>query len=397
MKMICFVMTTLLLTAFCCAGAWSQEPDEPISRADLESLVEQLNEALQERDAVILELLERVQALEKQLPSDEPAPAPEAPEREELRAATLSAEEELDEVDRLAQSALERTMIQAGGLLLPAGTFEVEPGLSYSLSSLNTVDIDCLLIADILCIGDINSESIRRESYLADVAFRFGLPWGMQLDARVPYSYERSTSVFGDGETEILEGKELGDIEIALSRQLVQEEGWKPSILAEIRWKSASGGDPFDQDERSLAAGTGFEDLGAGLTFVKVRDPLVLFGNVNYTYTFSDYKPDIGVVHPGDGLEAQLGMAVALNLETSLNFSWSQGWFNRTRVVGEEVVGTSRRPGSLRIGATYVPAPGRNIDFGVAFGLTDDAPDVEARLSFPWRPDMKIPFLSKDR
>lgn len=388
--------TALLLTALCCANALSQETLEPVSRADLEALVVQLNAALDERDAVILELLERVQALEGRMPPSSISPVAEARQRAELEAATLSAKEELDEVDRLAQSALERTLIETGGLLLPAGTLEIEPSYSYSLSASNTVDIDCLLIADILCIGDINSKRLRRESYMGDLTFRLGLPWNMQFDARVPYSQERSVAVFGDGSSESARANELGDIEIALSRQLLREQGWKPGILGEIRWKGRSGGDPFDQPEGSLAAGTGFDDLRAGLTFVKVRDPLVLFGNLNWTYSFADEKPEIGEIQPGRGLDAQLGMAVALNLETSLNFSWNQSWLQRTRVDDIPIPGTSRRPGSLRIGATYVPAPGRNIDFSIAFGLTDDAPDAEARVSFPWRPSFKMPFLSSD-
>ena len=381
-----FAQTALLLSAFLWAGAWSQEPvEEPATKADLEELVRQLNAALDERDAAIIELLRRVQALEQQLQAGDVAAAPAPQGREEFDAATLSAEEELDEVDRLAQSALERTLIETGGLLLPAGTLEIEPAFSYSLSASDSVDVDCLLIADILCIGDINSERLRRESYLGELTFRLGLPWDMQLDARVPYSYEKSVSIFGDGESEVAKKSEIGDIEIGLSRQLIRERGWKPGVLGELSWKGRSGGDPFDQDEGSLAAGSGFDSLRAGLTFVKVRDPLVLFGNTSWTYSFADDKPDIGEVQPGLGFDAQLGMALALNLETSLNMSWNQSWLRRTRVDDVAIPGSSRRPGSLRIGATYVPAPGYNIDFSIAFGLTDDAPDAEARLSFPLR------------
>jgi hypothetical protein len=214
----------------------------------------------------------------------------------------------------------------------------------------------------------------------------------MQFNARVPFGHETSSAIFGDGTSERSDTTELGDIEFALSRQLMREKGWKPNLLGELRWKGRSGSDPFDQDENSLATGSGFDDLRLGFTFIKVRDPLVLFSNVNYTYTFADDKPDIGEIQPGDGIGVQLGMAVALNLETSLNFGWSQSWIQSTRLDGEKIAGSSRRPSSLRIGATYVPAAGRSIDFGVAFGLTDDAPDVEARVSFPWRLGYRVPF-----
>jgi len=362
--------------------AWAEEATEPLSVLHAQQLVEQLNAALEERDAMILELAARVRALEQRLNSGA-VPAPSFDKRPELDIATLSAEEELDEADRLAQTALERTLIQSGGLLLPAGRIEIEPSFAYRMFATDTIDIDCLLIADILCIGDINSKQSRYESYSTDLSLRLGLPWDLQFDARVPFGHVTSTAVFGDGSSERASTTELGDIEIALSRQLMREKGWRPDLLAELRWKGRSGGDPFDQQEGSVATGTGFDDLKLGFTMVKVRDPLVLFGNVNYTYSLADDKPEIGEVRPGDTISAQLGLALALNLETSMHFGWTQGWTENTRVNGEEIPGTSRRPSSLNIGATYVPAAGRSITFDVGFGLTDDAPDVTAQFSFP--------------
>lgn len=377
-------------------AGWAQEADRPMSVLDAQRLVEQLNAALEERDAVILELAARVRVLE-QAQSSSAAPAPAFDKRAELDVATLSASEELDEADRLAQTALERTLIQSGGLLLPAGKFEFEPSLAYRMYATDTIDIDCLLIADILCIGDINSKQSRYEAYSTDLSLRLGLPWELQFDARVPFGHVTSTAVFGNGSSESASTTELGDIEFALSRQLMREKGWKPDLLAEFRWKGRSGGDPFDQQEGSVATGTGFDDLKLGFTMVKVRDPIVLFSNVNYTYSLADDKPEIGEVRPGDTIGLQLGIALALNLETSMHFGWTQGWTEDTRVNGEEIPGTSRRPSSLNIGATYVPAAGRSITFDVGFGLTDDAPDVTAQFSFPFRFERRIPIGIPDK
>jgi hypothetical protein len=382
MKSAMHLRALVALVVLFSSVAWAEEATGPMSVLDAQQLVEQLNAALEERDAMILELAARVRALEHRLNSGA-VPAPSFDKRPELDIAMLSAEEELDEADRLAQTALERTLIQSGGLLLPAGRIEIEPSFAYRMFATDTIDIDCLLIADILCIGDINSKQSRYESYSTDLSLRLGLPWDLQFDARVPFGHVTSTAVFGDGSSERASTTELGDIEIALSRQLMREKGWRPDLLAELRWKGRSGGDPFDQQEGSVATGTGFDDLKLGFTMVKVRDPLVLFGNVNYTYSLADDKPEIGEVRPGDTISAQLGLALALNLETSMHFGWTQGWTENTRVNGEEIPGTSRRPGSLNIGATYVPAAGRSITFDVGFGLTDDAPDVTAQFSFP--------------
>ncbi len=380
-----------------CAIARAEQQPEPLNGRGTEALVTQLNEALESRDRLILELMTRVKALEEAVRTTGSAEAPNtfasaATPSAAHHAATLSADDELDEADRLAKSALERTLISTGGMLLPKGVLEIDPSLSYSLSAANAIDIDCLLIEDILCIGDINSKSVHRESYNFDWTLRLGLPWQSQLDVRVPFGHITSSALFGNGTTERSETTSFGDVELAMSRQLLRGQGWKPDLVGELRWKSTTGTDPFDQDEDSLATGTGFDDVRIGLTAVKVRDPLVLFGNVNYSHSFPDIKPEVGKVQPGDGIGVQLGMAIALNLETSLNFGWNQSWIQSARVNGEKVASSFRRSSSLRIGATYVAAARRSIDFGIAIGLTDDVPDVEVRLSFPLRLAYRLPF-----
>ena len=384
-----------------CMAGYAAEPEPPAPPSANARMIEELNAALESRDRVILDLLARVRALEVAIaapPATDAAPAAREDKPVEISAdwidppETLGADDELDDVDKLAQVALERTLIEAGGLLLPSGVIEIQPGISYSLASIDAIDIDCLLIAEILCIGDINSQRIRRERYVNDWTFRLGLPWNMQLDARVPVEYQSRDIVLGDGNRSSANSTGLGDIELALSAQLLAGRGWKPDLIGEVRWKSTTGNDPFDIDEDEVATGTGFHDIRVSLTAVKVRDPVVLFGNVNYTFSLSDDKSEVGKVDPGDSFGLQLGVAVALSMETSLNFGWSQSWAQNTRVNGDSIGGSFQRPSALRVGATYVPAVGRSIDFGIAAGLSDDSPDVEARLSFPLRLKKRLPL-----
>ncbi len=383
--------------------AQDEAPPTSAPPAATQQLVEELNRALESRDAVILDLLGRAEELEKKASASDPerralveVPEP-APNEGAAESARMSTDEELDEADKLAQTALERTLIESGRLLLPAGVMEIQPSVGYGLTTINDINIDCLLIQDILCIGDIDSRYVRSESFFSNWNFRLGLPWDMQFDARVPLVYDISSVGFANGGTERARTFDLGDVELSLSRQLLKEEDWRPAFLAALRWKTTTGGDPFDLREGSLASGTGFEEFQLSLTGVKVRDPVVLFSNLNYTTRLSDRKADIGKVEPGNIIGMQLGLAVALNLETSLNFGWSQSWVEDTTVDGSTIRGTFERPGSLRIGATYVPAAGRSIDFGLAMGITEGAPDLEVSLSFPMRLPYRIPFGGSGR
>jgi hypothetical protein len=385
---------------------------KPAPEAVTKNLLEELNRALESRDAVILELLHRVEELENRaranseaerrvveapkVVSDEQAinPTHKSFDYEPAEFTWTSADEELDEADKLAQAALERTLIESGSLLLPAGVMEIQPRLGYGLISAHSVNIDCGWFGEVLCIGDIDSQYVRRESFFFDLIYRLGLPWNMQLDVRVPIGYDTLNVDFANQAKQEADAFGVGDVELSLSGQLLRERDWMPGLVGAFRWKSTSGSDPFDTDEDSLATGSGFNDFQLSFTSTKVRDPVVLFSNLSYTFRLSDEKQGVGRVDLGDIAGLQLGMAVALNLETSLSFGWSQSWVQETSLDGSKIGGTFDRPGSLRIGATYVPAAGRSIDFGVAVGVTDGAPDVEASLSFPIRLPYRIPFPS---
>ena len=392
----CFSFLLMTIFLLCMVSpARAVETNNSEARLKNRQIIEELNRALESRDAVIFELVRRVEALEKELhnksaaevsaavpPLDVPVP---------VRTAEIKEGEELDETDKLAESALERSLIEQGSLLLPAGALEIQPSFGYRLATTNSLNIDCLMIEDILCIGDIGSEHLRRESYLLDWTFRLGLPWNMQLDLNVPYSYSVRTIDFADGSAESEDVSGLGDMSLSLSRQLLRGKDWFPDLVGLMRWKSTTGSDPY-KDNDGLATGSGFHDLQFSLSGIKVSDPVVFFGSLSYSKSLAADKAGIGRVEPGQSLGTQLGLSFALNLETSLSIGWSQSWVENTRVDGATIGGSFERPGSLRLGATYIPTAGRSIDFGLNIGVTDDAPDVEISLAFPWRLPKRISF-----
>ncbi|KPK17404.1 MAG: hypothetical protein AMJ67_13610, partial [Betaproteobacteria bacterium SG8_41] len=122
-----------ILTAFvlvvCTAGAHAQD-----------ARVQQLERNLQERDKVITELLERVDALERRIGVQRPvtgtAEASEqdvAPRNEtDLARKSKRAPGTVVVEEGAAERALERSLTRAGALLLPSGILEVEPGITYA-------------------------------------------------------------------------------------------------------------------------------------------------------------------------------------------------------------------------------------------------------------------------
>jgi hypothetical protein len=369
--------------------------------------IETLHQDLQKRDQVINDLLQRVQALEQEVRSLRGSPPPKAVQSSEspgerqppvkqadvtveqraaapVQTAAAPPKEEREEEERLAQATLERVLIQRSAVLLPAWTLEIEPSFTYAHSSADRVIIDGVAILDLLgvgiVVGDIVSERIRRDSYISALTGRLGLPWDFQVEGRFPYRYESEQVLTADFAERTRSAHGLGDLEFALSRQILKEKGWLPDIVGGFRWRTPTG----DSSPDDLILGTGFHGLQATLSGVKVRDPVAFFGGGSYTANIQDTRDGVPI-DPGDTWGFNLGMALALNPETSINFQWDHRFANHTTAFGENVPGSSLTVGTFRVGFTYAVTRDIFVDVGVGIGITQDAPDVQATIAVPIR------------
>ncbi|KAF0219111.1 MAG: hypothetical protein FD174_2197 [Geobacteraceae bacterium] len=332
------------------------------------------------RDEMINDLLRRMEMLEKEIRSlqggaekiflpSEAAPAPPPGKA--------------DEEERIAQAALERTLIERSGILLPHGTLEIEPSLTFAHASSDNISIDGVTL-DFLAIGKIISDKIRRNILIPALTFRLGLQNDFQVETKFPLRYDSQRTLKGDNTERTKESFGLGDIELALSHQLLREKGWVPDILGSLRWKTDTGHSPFSLGTDELALGTGFHALQFMLTAVKVKEPAAFFGSLLYTINFPVSKAE-GRVSPGDTYGINLGLALALNLDTSINFIWEQRFTDSAELDGVKIPGTALYPGNFRVGATYTFTPSVALDASIVIGLTRDAPDVQAIVAIPVR------------
>jgi hypothetical protein len=282
------------------------------------------------------------------------------------------------------RTAFERTLIDRGGLVLPTGALEIDAGMTYSHSSSEALTIDGFTIFPVLVVGDIVSERVRRDTTAANLTARMGLPWGMQAELRVPYIHEETSRVSGDGEEARLSGSGLGDVELALSRQLWRAADGGFDLLGSLRWKSTTGRDAFGATATEIPFGTGFDAFSASLTGVSVLDPVVFFGGLSYTKSVADEKGDVRIA-PGDSVGLQFGTALALNLDTSINFAFGQQFTRRTEVEGRDAPGSYINTGTLSIGVSRVLMSGTSIDGSLTIGLSEDSPDLQLAFSMPFR------------
>ena len=151
--------------------------------------------------------------------------------------------------------ALERALVREGGLVLSPGTLELEPNFAYSYRN-------------------DNFSQTRRHSLGPALAFRAGLPWRSQLEATLPYVFERRRDSMEPNNSD-----GIGDLTLGLSHQIMDEGPSAPALIGSIQYQAATGENTIFERARPVALGSGFYSIQGSLTALKRIDPLVIFGS----------------------------------------------------------------------------------------------------------------------
>jgi hypothetical protein len=355
--------------------------------SEINQQILQLKQSNKVYEKVIKNLIQRIEKLEDSAAGDAVSIKDEKEPDEDLIDPEFRArlEEESRENTKLIQTAFEQRLSKEGGMLLGQYQFIYEPGLSYVHSSYDKIVVDGFTIFPILVIGDIVSEKVDRDIFFNNHSFRLGVGRDMQVDIVIPIGYEEESSFRGDGSHESKKISGLGDISLGLSHQLIKfDSDWPDTVIA-FNWKSTTGQDPYRLvNSNELALGSGFDTFGFSIFSMISDDPSVLFGGLSLNYTQADDK-EIGRVKPGISGGLNLGMALALNFNTSLSFNFQYAKSGRTEVNGQKINGTETTTGAFTIGLSTAKGQSYAVDVDLGIGLTADSPDFQLTVSFPFK------------
>lgn len=290
--------------------------------------------------------------------------APEEPQRE------AAGQFKVDE--SAAERALERTLVQTGGLLLQPGQIEINSGISYGRDQQSTPVFITQENGTI-----IGNETSRQGILAASLDFRFGLPFDSQFEFSVPYlqinqSTVTSSVFFGLDESE-QKGKGAGDVRVGFAKTILREKGWHPDLILRVGVDSDSG---KESDNGVSLGGNGFTEYAAELRATKRQDPLVFTYGLGYEQTQGKNG-----IQPGDRLDLSLGVYLAASPETSLLMSVDQSVMGKDKIDGQILYGSDAVTSVLTIGASSIISHRAFLAVSVSTGLTEESPDYAINFS----------------
>jgi hypothetical protein len=287
------------------------------------------------------------------------------------RAAPAAGADSGEDEDERASRALERILVERGGLLLPPGRFEVVPEVSYSIS-----DSERVLAPD----GSLANAASR--TVVGSVTLRLGLPFHLQAEGQLPYVYAQQTLDAGPAGTSSTSGSGIGDFRASLTWHLVRGLEHFPDVLVNGFWKSHSGRSALDPQPARVPLGSGIEQIGGGLALVKAVDPVVLLASVSVAESVPR-QISIGWVDPRLQISITTSAVLAVSPETSLSFGLDQLYGQSVRVGRDLVPGSARTAAVFDVGVSTLLSRFGFLEVGVGIGLTRDVPRFQVTVATP--------------
>jgi hypothetical protein len=286
-----------------------------------------------------------------QAPARNPAPPPPPPD---------------DEERARAERALERTLIERGGLLLPPGQFELVPEIAYELADAPVLRDDGTAMPGELRV------------FTGTTTLRLGLPLRLQVEGEVPFVFAQHAPAAGAEASDAA----LGDVRVGGTIHLVRAGGRVPDVLVGGFYKARTGRSTLDDPPASVPSGNGVEQFGGSLSLVKALDPVVLLISGEVTESvpreleagWLDLRAAVGIT---------TSAILAVSPDTSLVFGLEQKYSQYARLAGQGVPGTNRSDATLLLGLATTISRSGLLEARVGVGLTEGVPRISLGLSLP--------------
>ena len=297
-----------------------------------------------------------------------------------------------------------QSLPQGLAVLTPAGHFNLMPSLEYTQTTSDRLVFLGVVIVPGINLGEVTASTDDRSIVSTVADLRYGITDRLEIEVRAPFTFsdDRATvlvqAVQGSATQSLyVSNTGIGDVEFGARYQVNRGADDWPIFVANSRFKMDTGTGPFDIDRtdagiaKEVPLGSGFMAIQGGFSVLKLTDPAVLYGSVNYIYQIpKDINKEIGGVlvghvDPSSSIGATLGMGFSVNPD----FSFSLGYEHNHVFPQETELGTtlqhttSLEVGAMTMGMAYRLGPTMSLNANFEFGVTAAAPDVRVVFSVP--------------
>jgi hypothetical protein len=317
----------------------------------------------------------QAQSVAQAPPSPPPSQSPVAEEGRRTSRAGGQAAGAFEVDEAAAQRALERTLTQAGALVLPSGTYELTPNFRYVRLEQTFRFPTTLTDPGTGTTGPALASRRSRSNHLtAALDLRAGLPLDSQLEVSLPFNHVRASQVdaFANATSDNASG--MGDISVGLARTFFRERGFRPDLVGRLTYNAGNG----KRQSGMVGFNAGFRELQAEVVALKRQDPLAFTASLFYSKVFEEDS-----IKPGNGTGLTLGATLAASPATSLQFAFSQVYRQKQELNGIKLRGTEQTYGVLTLGASSVLSRSTTLVSQFGIGLGNDAPNYSISVRLP--------------
>jgi excisionase family DNA binding protein len=260
--------------------------------------------------------------------------------------------------DRPATPTAEEIALRDQWVLLKRGATSIDSGASYSYSEQTLFPV------------------IRQEQRTvgANVAVRYGLLNDLQITARAPAVWRRTTTIAdaainGTTAPRVMRDAFVGDASVSLLGVALREAVAAPNIIWSV--------------DGVLPSGPGGRGIGGGLVVSKSYDPAVIFAGLSYLRGFAVDPADSRRSLAKHNIALSLGYSYALNDSLALNTLFTGTYRNTVSADGLSIP-PARERYQFQFGMTWLLARGLFMEPAVAMGLGGESPNLTVLLNIPY-------------
>ncbi len=342
------------------------------------------------------------------------APPSEAPPAGSEAAPIAGPSAEQQQARQVVETA--PALSNVGGVLTPKGQIVIDPSFEYDYWAQNQLGVNGFQIIPGITFGNIFVTRFEQNISTFAVTVRGGVTDRLELNAKVPLVWNSGSvsSLIPVGTNAQLlslgtDGFGIGDIQFGASYQINSgNSGW-PIFVGNILYKTATGTSPFDVaittlndpngqflsgTPKSLATGTGFNQITPSVTVLLPTAPGVLFGNLQWGHNIGQTQnvqdrqggPPIPVdLQPGEAPAVTFGIGFALNDRTALTLSYQQTHVFSASSNGEKISGSSYSFGTFNFGLGYQISQSTRLNLSIGIGAGPNTPAAKVLLEVPYK------------